>query len=108
MTPVFRHDHEPQERKYTHRFRSWAGTRYASAPSYGNFALWLSLMRHYGLPTRLLDWTRSPLIGAYFALQDYIYDADVPIESAALWVIQAHDFNKHLCGEDVTPAIEAE
>lgn len=32
---------------------------------------WLSVMQHYGVPTRLVDFSESPYIALYFALESY-------------------------------------
>jgi hypothetical protein len=39
-------------------------------PDADDYFGWLFLAQHYGLPTRLLDWSENPLVAAYFAVQD--------------------------------------
>jgi len=46
---------------------------------------WLALMQHHGTPTRLMDWTRSPFVAAFFAFEDERPEAD----ACAIWAIDA-------------------
>ncbi len=50
---------------------------------------WLTVMQHYGVPTRLLDWTESPLVALYFVI------AECRACDGALWVLDPTQLNQH-------------
>jgi len=59
--------------------------RTLEVPNLNNPLGWVMIMQQYGAPTRLLDWTASPYVGAYFAVRE------APREDGVLWV---HEYVK--------------
>jgi hypothetical protein len=53
---------------------------------------WLSLAKHHGLPTRLLDWSYSPYVAMHFATADLRHAA----EDGSIWCVDFRKTNEPL------------
>lgn len=84
---------EGYEINVVHRFKRAARVRHHECPAPDDWAAWLFLMQHYRLPTRLLDWTESPLVALYFAVWDR------PGKDGALWALNPFPLNESQSGE---------
>jgi hypothetical protein len=78
-------DTNREQRAFSY-FRAHAATYLKKPPADTDLLNWLVIMQHYGAPTRLLDWTESPFVAAYFAYRDMSHDQTEP---AALWLFDA-------------------
>lgn len=49
------------------------------------------MMQHYGVPTRLLDWTENPFVSIYFAL---VGGTELKVTEAAVWMCDPERWNQ--------------
>lgn len=88
LPAVFRPRHRNFERELALRFMRRAKTRHSGVlPASDAWPDWLFLMQHYGLPTRLLDWSRSPFVASVFAVESG------PDRPGAIWAISPTEWN---------------
>jgi len=60
-----------------------------------------ALAQHYGVPTRLLDWSRKPLVAAYFAVKEVCDLTEAPEpKQCVIWALDG-GFVQQLAKDDV-------
>ena len=85
---IFRSEKKISEEILLTRFRQSASMLIDTSPK-SDFD-WMFLMQHYGVQTRLLDWSESALASLYFAISE----EDHLLKDGTLWMLKPVELNK--------------
>jgi hypothetical protein len=80
-----------QEKRILRIFRRKAPLHLQHVPQPRDSFQWLALMQHHGAPTRLIDFTWSPYVAAFYALSDPLAIG----AEAAIWAVNQSALNRH-------------
>ncbi|MBV5281824.1 MAG: FRG domain-containing protein [Paludibacter sp.] len=86
------------ERELLRDFKNQTTQYHKNSYPRNNFE-WLFLMQHYGLPTRILDWTESYLVALFFCINDYQNQED-----GIIWMLDPITLNQATIGEQFVPS----
>ena len=72
-------------------FKRNAYPYFKNPPGDDDYKEWLNIIQHYGVPTRLLDWSENYLVALYFAVVD---ENKTENKDATVWVLNPNIYNQ--------------